>query len=465
MPTNELTRLANHFGSDKGDAVLCAHGYTRVYAALLERVRDQPIRILEIGLVHGQTQDTMRDRLDEVGCPSLRMWAQYLRAATIFGFDIVDFRNLSEPRINIFQGDQSKPEDLANLVAQAGGAFDIIIDDGSHASHHQQIALAQLFTHLSPGGLYCIEDLHYQPSDLELPGISTTREFLRDLRFGRSGARVAIDQPGLAVLLSQIRSIHCFDSQSHRWPLTQCEDALAVLVKRGKHPLLGDATFHIAEQPNQVFAQNAQDETLVHLPASFFGHTAIHGQTIYGGYTSVQFDPTYLIVTGNDRRLRPTDAPPQQPGNYLLGDDIDFRLGGNASLYQRQGWDFSSTGGTWTIGPIAHLALKLVSSPDAVADFGITIVAQGMVGPSHPVTQAEILINDVSLGMHAFGYEQMLRLPFYPTENAPTNGTLDIVFRVLDPVSPQSLGLSDDRRALGLLLSHLHVGAATRGCH
>ena len=147
------------------------------------------------------------------------------------------------------------------------------------------------------------------------------------------------------------------------------------------------------------------------------------------------------------------------------GQDIDFRLGGNASLYMRQGWDFSSEGGTWTIGSVARLVLKLGICPSVTEDFGVEIVAQGMVGPSHPVTQAEIVVNGISLGIQAFGYEQMLRLPFYPPATALTEGSLEIVFRVLDPVSPQSLGLSDDRRALGLLLSHLHVGAATRGCH
>nr|WP_295769971.1 hypothetical protein [Rhodoferax sp.] len=457
MPTQELTRLANLFGSDKGDAVLCAHGYTRVYAALLEHVRDQPIRILEIGLVHGQTQDSMRGRLGETGCPSLRMWAEYLRAATIFGFDIEDFRSLSEPRITIFQGDQSRPEDLADLVAQTGGAFDIIIDDGSHASHHQQIALAQLFTHLAPGGLYCIEDLHYQPVDMELPGISTTREFLRDLRFGRSGARLAMDQRGLAVLLGQIGTIHCFDSQSNRWPLAQREDALAVLVKRGEHPLLGDALHQIADRQNLVPTQPRQSDHLAQLPASFFGHTAIHGQTIYRGYTSAQLDPTYLVVTANGRGLQSNDAHPQLPTHYRPGDDIDFHLGGNAPLYQRQGWDFSSEGGNWTIAPSAQLVLNLVDRPVGARDFLIEVLAQGLVGPQHPTTQAELFINGVATGILAFGHQQWCSLPFHAPPEGLVDETLLLDFRILNPISPKALGFSLDNRELGLLLIRVRI--------
>ena len=460
MSTHELTRLANHFGSDKGDSVLCAHNYTRVYAALLEHVRDQPIRILEIGLVHGQTQDTMRDHLDEIGCPSLRMWAQYLRRATIFGFDIVDFRNLSESRIKIFQGDQSNPDDLANLAAQAGGAFDIIIDDGSHASHHQQIALSHLFVHLAPGGLYCIEDLHYQPADLELPGISTTREFLRDLRFGHSGARLAIDQQGLAVLLGQIGSIHCFDSQSTRWSLAQREDALGVMVKRGTHPLLGDAINQFANQPNAVSAQTTQDERLAQLPASFFGHTAIHGQPIYSGYTSVQLDPTYLVVTGNRRGLRPIEQQPLEPGHYRVGDDINFLLGGNAPLYQRHGWDFSSGGGTWTIASSAQLVLKLVDRPADANGFLIEILGQGLVGPNHPVTEVELLVNGVATTPLVFGHQQCCSAPFQAPPESLNDETLSLDLRPLNPISPKTLGFSEDQRELGLLVVRIRISYA-----
>jgi len=41
--------------------------------------------------------------------------------------------------------------------------LDIIIDDASHASHHQQNAFLTLFPKLRSGGLYIIEDLRWQP--------------------------------------------------------------------------------------------------------------------------------------------------------------------------------------------------------------------------------------------------------------------------------------------------------------
>lgn len=457
MPSDELTQLANRFGSDKGNTILCAHTYTRVYEALLAPVREQPIRLLEIGLMHGHTQGTMQGRLHEVGCPSLKMWAEYLPRAEIFGFDIVDFRSLSDPRMAVFQGDQSKPEDLTRLAEQAGGPFDIIIDDGSHASHHQQIALATLFAHLAPGGLYCIEDLHYQPSDMELEGITKTRAFLRELRFGGTGARIAMEQASLATLLSQTASIHFFDSQSARWSLAQREDALAIIVKRGIHPLLGDVVNSLpqgATTPAQADAPPATGN-YSQLPASFVGHAAIHGQRVYCGSAVSSPDPRYWVAPGSGMQAAIT--PTGQLASYQAGETINFRQGGNALLYQRQGWDFSSPGGTWTVAPTARLALKLAGHAAAEQKFSIEIVAQGMVGPSHPVTRAELVINGMSLGVHAFGYEQTLQLPFHPPANTLSDGVLDMEFRVLDPLSPHALGLSEDKRDLGVLLIRLRI--------
>ncbi|MBI2750240.1 MAG: hypothetical protein HYX43_13145 [Burkholderiales bacterium] len=456
MPSDELTQLANRFGSDKGDTVLCAHTYTRVYEALLAPVREQPIRLLEIGLMHGHTQDTMQGRLHEVGCPSLKMWAEYLPRAEIFGFDIVDFSALSEPRMTIFQGDQSKPEDLAHMAEQVGGPFDIIIDDGSHASHHQQIALATLFEHLAPGGLYCIEDLHYQPSDMEWEGITKTRAFLRELRFGGTGARIAMEQASLATLLSQMASVHFFDSQSARWSLAQREDALAIIVKRGIHPLLGDVVNSLPQGGSLAQAGAPQATgSYAQLPASFVGHAAIHGQRVYCGSAVSSPDPRYWVAHGSGTQA--AIIPSGQLASYQAGEAINFRQGGNALLYQRQGWDFSSPGGTWTIAPTARLALKLVGNTALAQKFSIELVAQGMVGPSHPVTRAELVINGMSLGVYAFGHEQTLQLPFHPPANALSDGVLEMELRVLDPVSPHSLGLSEDKRELGVLLIRLRI--------
>ena len=124
------------------------------------------------------------------------------------------------------------------MAAKVGSKFDIIIDDGSHASHHQQISLAILFRHLADGGLYIVEDLHYQPAGLELPNITLTRDFLRGLPERRPGMRLALDQADYAYLVEHVQSIRFFDSISPRWPLAVTADALAVIRKTGHHPVI-----------------------------------------------------------------------------------------------------------------------------------------------------------------------------------------------------------------------------------
>ncbi len=54
-----------------------------------------------------------------------------------------------------------------------------ILDDASHASHHQQNAFLELFPGLRSGGLYVIEDLRWQPGTCEKQGITKTARLFR----------------------------------------------------------------------------------------------------------------------------------------------------------------------------------------------------------------------------------------------------------------------------------------------
>ena len=57
-------------------------------------------------------------------------------------------------------GSQADPEFLAE-VNEEFGPFDIILDDGSHKTHHQNISFGALFRPaLKDGGCYMVEDVH-----------------------------------------------------------------------------------------------------------------------------------------------------------------------------------------------------------------------------------------------------------------------------------------------------------------
>ncbi len=168
---NILIDLLNEVGSDKGTTRYWGRGVPHCYGVeyhrLFNDVRHEQFAVLEIGL--GNT-------VPPADAASLRAWRQYFPNAVLYGYDIEDFSFFSQPETFVFRGDQASRDDLRRFVATlAPPPFRVVIDDGSHASSHQQIALGALFPHVEPGGLYIVEDLGWQPF-AEAP---TTSELLR----------------------------------------------------------------------------------------------------------------------------------------------------------------------------------------------------------------------------------------------------------------------------------------------
>lgn len=156
---NHLTELANSYDSDKGNVYKCAHHYTQHYDKVFSKYKNKTdFSLLEIGL--------NRDDCSEV--PSLRMYRDYFgEEAKLSGFDIRPaFKAFESAGFEIFIGDQSSPDSLSQCLVNQ---YDIIIDDGSHASSHQQISLRELWQAVKPGGIYVIEDLHWQPFSESCP--------------------------------------------------------------------------------------------------------------------------------------------------------------------------------------------------------------------------------------------------------------------------------------------------------
>jgi hypothetical protein len=106
------------------------------------------------------------------------MWLAYFSAAEIVGFDLTDFSEIRHERFRFVQGDLSSADDLRRLADDRAG-FDVIVDDGSHASPHQQLAFKYLFPKLASGGIYIIEDLHWQSPVFEnlVPGTPKSADF------------------------------------------------------------------------------------------------------------------------------------------------------------------------------------------------------------------------------------------------------------------------------------------------
>lgn len=182
-----LLDLANSYKSDKGSIVGDKHRYTYLYDLLFEPMRDSGVHLLELGLARGGPETNSGRVERRVDSPSVAMWLEYFPKAQISGFDISDFSHIEHERFKFFRGDAGNSDDVARLAREVGSP-DIIIDDASHASYHQQHCLRHLFDSLKPGGIYIIEDLHWQSPVFEkvLPKVPKTAEWMVDVLENKS---------------------------------------------------------------------------------------------------------------------------------------------------------------------------------------------------------------------------------------------------------------------------------------
>lgn len=128
-----LHEIGLKYGTDKATH----HGYCDFYEKELQGLN--PKRILEIGVKDGA---------------SLRMWKEFYPKAEVVGIDI-------NPRIDIPGCKVYTMNQCDIYLLWKLGNFDLIIDDGSHMTLHQQISFYSLFRdQLNKKGIYIIEDIH-----------------------------------------------------------------------------------------------------------------------------------------------------------------------------------------------------------------------------------------------------------------------------------------------------------------
>lgn len=145
-PLDPLSRLALRHGTDK----FGQHLYTPIYHRLFGPLREEPIRLLELGVGW--------PRVSTLGGASLCMWRDYFANAALVGLDLQPKRLDLGPRVTVLQGSQSDPE-LLRRVWAVHGPFDIVVDDGSHVAGDVLASFETLFPMLPEGGYYAVEDV------------------------------------------------------------------------------------------------------------------------------------------------------------------------------------------------------------------------------------------------------------------------------------------------------------------
>ena len=154
------------------------------------------------------------------------MWLKFFPKATLTAFDRPKSSPSKSKRVKYHQTDFESAAEMAEIDE---GAFDVVIDDASHASHHQQNSIRAFFPKLNAGGLYIIEDLRTQPASLEKQGLVKTaalfQGYLETGLFEHPDARAKTELDDLRV---DISGCFLFQArfQKHR------RDQMLVLHKR-----------------------------------------------------------------------------------------------------------------------------------------------------------------------------------------------------------------------------------------
>jgi len=137
---NSLNEFGLKYGTDKSSLV---HDYLRKYTKHLPYHRFETIKILEIGILNGE---------------SLRTWKDYFYNATIIGIDInEECKKHEEDRIIVEIGSQADKNFLDSVIKKYG-PFNIIIDDGSHMCGHVIFSFENLIDSVVSEGCYVVED-------------------------------------------------------------------------------------------------------------------------------------------------------------------------------------------------------------------------------------------------------------------------------------------------------------------
>lgn len=144
-----MKTLKEIFDNNKCDKGSIRHRYDRVYEPKLQHLRNEKIKLLEIGVLRGE---------------SLASWLEFFPQAEIFGIDIFqrvpakDVPVLNDPRVSWCNCDSIKGP-TKEFKEIAGDGFNVIIDDGLHFLNAQRLTFENFFPFLKDNGVFFIEDV------------------------------------------------------------------------------------------------------------------------------------------------------------------------------------------------------------------------------------------------------------------------------------------------------------------
>jgi hypothetical protein len=199
--------------------------------------------------------------------------------------------------------------------------------------------------------------------------------------------------------------------------------------------------------------------TVKHITGIFKGQVALSADKplpIARKFTIGWGLPCWIGIGSCPASSMPMDFP------YEYGSEVEFNTSGNSSMYIGNGWGSPEVWGRWTEAREAKLAIPLdATTLESDSKLTITAEIQAFVSAKH-LNQSFILkANGTQIGSGVFrlGEEPHEISAVIPSNLARIKSPLEITFLLENPISPAKLGMSEDRRMLGIGLRRLRISA------
>lgn len=160
-----LCRIAKRYGTDKCPQI--KHCYTPFYYEMFKDRQKEVKKVVEMGIgryFDMENKDKIYDetlrRTYHKGA-SLKMWRDFFPNAIIYGADVRPETMFTDKRIETILCDETKKEDLVNLIRHTGSDIDLFVDDASHHVDHQLFMCQTVMPLLGKNVTYVIEDTNY----------------------------------------------------------------------------------------------------------------------------------------------------------------------------------------------------------------------------------------------------------------------------------------------------------------
>ena len=152
-----LKKIFDKYQSDKSKT----HNYHLIYGSLFKK-KTEVKKVLEIGL--GTNNENVISNMGKYGKPgaSIKAFKEFFSNANIYGADIDKEILFKEDRINTFYVDQTNIYTLNGLFKKIGKNFDLIIDDGLHASNANINVILSSLKFVKKNGYLIIEDIPFK---------------------------------------------------------------------------------------------------------------------------------------------------------------------------------------------------------------------------------------------------------------------------------------------------------------